>query len=99
MTRLRRARLAGALVALGIVVVPRITPGLLVQRAVLNYRSVRPRSLISPTAAGQVERRSESFGARKIDCLAKITTAFSRGRSFSDWPRTPRDVKFSCALA
>ena len=50
MTRLRRARLAGALVALGIVVVPRITPGLLIQRAVLNYRSFRPRSLISPAA-------------------------------------------------
>jgi len=35
MTRLRRARLAGALVALGIVVLPRIASGLLVQRAVL----------------------------------------------------------------
>jgi hypothetical protein len=35
MTRLRRARLAGALVALGIYVVSRITSGFLVQRAVL----------------------------------------------------------------
>jgi hypothetical protein len=82
MTRLRRARLAGALVALGIVVLSRITPGLLIQRAVLNYRSSRPRSLISPAAAGQVERRSESFGARKIDALAKMTTALCAAKIF-----------------
>src|SRR3954469_18337905 len=64
MTRLRRSRLAGALVALGIVVMPRIASRLLVQRAVINCRSFRPRALISPTEAGQMERRFVSGESR-----------------------------------
>src|SRR4051794_31989936 len=64
MTRLRRSRLAGALVALGIVVMPRIASRLLVQRAVINFRSFRPRALISPTEAGQMERRFVSGESR-----------------------------------
>jgi hypothetical protein len=44
-----------------------------------NLGSFRPRSLINPAAAGQVER--PSFGARKIDGFEEITTAFCRRRS------------------
>src|SRR5947209_1659524 len=57
MTRLRRARLAGALVALGIYCSSRIAPRLLVQRAVrLVCRSFRPRSLMSPPAKAGRDR-------------------------------------------
>ena len=44
MTRLRRARLAGELVALGILFRPEITPELLFQRAVIML-SISPTSL------------------------------------------------------
>jgi len=39
----------------------------------VNYRSFRPRSLISPAAAGQVERCSELFGARKVGKKSGMT--------------------------
>ena len=56
MTRLRRARLAGALVALGIVFSPPWR-GPSFSVLFLYCRSFRPRALISPANAEQVERR------------------------------------------
>src|ERR1700736_3170847 len=98
MTRLRRARLAGALVALGIVVVPRITPGLLIQRAVLNYRSSRPRSLISPAARDRW-KDVPNLSERENRWPGENNNRFLRGQNFSNWPRSSRHVKFRRALA
>src|SRR4051794_29795063 len=72
MTRLRRSRLAGAFVALGIYCfVPAIPGRPLSARCSLCCRSFRPRALISPAKAGQVERR---FVGGKVDGCVKIAT-------------------------
>jgi hypothetical protein len=57
MTRLRRARLAGEFVALGMLFCP-ARAGLLVQRAVLWLTTFQPRALINPAAARQAESSS-----------------------------------------
>jgi hypothetical protein len=70
---------------------------LLVQRAVrFNYRSFRPRSLISAAVATQVERRSELFGARTIDRSRKITTGQFPGAVFAPYGTKIQSQNVAC---
>src|SRR5438477_7396135 len=82
MTRLRRARLAGALVALGTLLCPELPRDSSFSALFFNYRSFRPRSLISPAAAGQVEKR---FGSGKLAGQHEMTTEkIGNVRRFND---------------
>ena len=86
MTRLRRARLAGALVALGILFRPAVA-GLLVQRAVVTF-SIFPTSPadLVPLCGTRWKDASDVLSGRENRWLAENDNGFSHRENFSVWP-------------
>src|SRR6266404_9731227 len=104
MTRLRRARLAGALVALGILLCPELLRDSSFGGLFFNYRSFRPRSLISPAARDRwkdVPNRSErekyiALSNSQLPSAARDGGSYNR---ISNWPRTESLTTIRRALA